>query len=199
VIRDLRDTLVSLYFSWKISHFFHLPWQHRCRQLLNSVNKEQGLLYFIGQREISRFDGNLDSPFLKTNYELANRLDNAALIIWMSKILDYIVNIQLSWLNDDALLIKYEDLITDEFMLFEQIIDYCQISVTRKRLHEIVRYNTFEAVTGRKAGQEDIRAHQRKGIVGDWRNHFSGRVKEAFKERFGEVLIKTRYECDLNW
>jgi lipopolysaccharide transport system ATP-binding protein len=199
VIRDLRDTLVSLYFSWKISHFFHLPWQHRCRQILNSANKEQGLLYFIGQGEISRFDGDVAPLFLKTQYELANRLDDMALTIWMSEMLDYIVNIQTSWLSSGALFIKYEDLIADEFAIFEQIIDYCQISVDRERLHEIIRYNTFETVTGRQRGQEDVTAHQRKGIVGDWRNHFSDRVKEAFKERLGEVLIKTKYECDLNW
>ena len=74
-----------------------------------------------------------------------------------------------------------------------------RIDVDSQRLHEIVAYNSFEAVTGRKRGQEDVTAHQRKGIVGDWCNHFSNRVKDEFKKRFGEVLITTGYEPDLNW
>ncbi len=63
----------------------------------------------------------------------------------------------------------------------------------------MVKYNTFEVVTGRKQGEEDITAHQRKGIVGDWKNYFSDRVKDEFKKRFGDVLIQTGYEQDLNW
>jgi len=54
-------------------------------------------------------------------------------------------------------------------------------------------------LTGRRPGQEDIHAHQRKGIAGDWRNHFTTRVKEVFKQRYGHVLIATGYEPDLNW
>ena len=42
-------------------------------------------------------------------------------------------------------------------------------------------------------------AHQRKGIAGDWRNHFSDELKGDFKERWGDLLIATGYERDLDW
>ena len=164
VIRDLRDTLVSRYFSWKISHPVISDSVSRNRTILNRLNKEAGFLHLME-----------DERFMLT------------------------VDIQMSWIKDDALLIKYEELVDDEYAVFERIIDYCRIDVNRQRLHEIIKYNTFEAVTGRKRGQEDVNAHQRKGIVGDWRNHFSDRIKERFKQQFGDVLIKTGYENYLLW
>ena len=58
----------------------------------------------------------------------------------------------------------------------------------------------FESLTGgRSRGQEDVESHERKGVAGDWRNHFTGRITSAFERRFGELLIATRYEKDLHW
>ena len=42
-------------------------------------------------------------------------------------------------------------------------------------------------------------AHQRKAVAGDWRNHFTPAVKEAFKERAGHILVAAGYESDLDW
>ena len=39
----------------------------------------------------------------------------------------------------------------------------------------------------------------RKGIVGGWREEFTPRVKEAFKERAGDWLIRLGYEQDNDW
>lgn len=39
----------------------------------------------------------------------------------------------------------------------------------------------------------------RKGVSGDWRNHFSPKVKEAFKETAGQLLIELGYEDSLDW
>ena len=199
VIRDLRDTLVSLYFSWKISHAFHFPWQFKSRELLNNMETEQGLESWIGEGERSVYNGLLNPPFLKKHYERMNHSGNKDIMTFLKNILDYIADIQISWINGDSLLIRYEDLIADEISSFEKIVDHCQIPVSRERLHEIIKYNRFETVTGRCRGEEDILAHQRKGISGDWRNYFSASVKSKFKKRFGDVLIQTGYESDLDW
>ena len=164
VIRDLRDVLISLYFSLKISHPLQIEKHRKRRQFLQGVSEACGLIYL------------------------------------MDEVLDWHKEFQLSWLNDENLLfLKYENLLAREYAIFGQIMKYCQIDVDWQYLHKIVAYNSFEAITGRKRGQEDVRAHQRKGIVGDWRNHFSKQVKDEFKKRFGEVLIKTGYENDLMW
>ncbi|MEW6113609.1 MAG: sulfotransferase domain-containing protein [Thermodesulfobacteriota bacterium] len=39
----------------------------------------------------------------------------------------------------------------------------------------------------------------RKGVIGDWRNHFTPEHVKRFKEGCGEFLIQLGYEKDLNW
>jgi hypothetical protein len=54
-------------------------------------------------------------------------------------------------------------------------------------LRGVVANNRFENLTGgRKAGEEDIFAHERKGVSGDWRNHFTARLSARFDELYGK-------------
>ena len=39
----------------------------------------------------------------------------------------------------------------------------------------------------------------RKGIVGDWKNHFTPASRAMFDEFAGEQLIKLGYETDNSW
>jgi hypothetical protein len=39
----------------------------------------------------------------------------------------------------------------------------------------------------------------RKGVIGDWRNHFTEEHKSIFKELAGQQLIELGYERDLKW
>jgi len=39
----------------------------------------------------------------------------------------------------------------------------------------------------------------RKGMIGDWRNHFTEQHKEAFKNLAGTELVELGYERDQNW
>ncbi len=164
VIRDLRDTLVSLYFSTKYSHELSPSVMVERRSKLNALSEEEGLIYALDAM-----------------------LYAAALI-------------QSSWLGaSDVLHLKYEDALGNEYAFFEKLLDYCQVQFDPERLAFIVRHNVFEAATGRKRGEEDVLAHLRKGIAGDWRNHFTDRVKSEFKRRYGQVLIDTGYEQGLDW
>lgn len=164
VIRDLRDTLISLYFSTKKSHEIVVDRLVRLRDKMNMESEENGLLYL------------------------------------MHKVLPVSGRIQASWIGaPDALVLRYEDILDHEFAFFERLVDYCQINVSRERLQDIVRYNVFEAAAGRKRGVEDLNAHLRKGVAGDWRNYFTDRVKIEFKKQYGKLLIDTGYEKDLDW
>ena len=163
VIRDLRDTLISLYFSLKHSHPILNEGMTKTRVNLNQISEEEGLLYLMS-REINHYH-------------------------WL----------QLSWVKDDSLLIRYENLIAGEVAGFRRITDYCGINIDEENLRQIIERNSFQARAGRPPGNEDITSHYRKGVAGDWRNHFSDRITEEFKARFGMTLIRTGYEKDLNW
>ncbi len=91
-------------------------------------------------------------------------------------------------------------ILNDVKTLERVLIDECKLPVTRERLREVVLANRFEALTlGRLPGQEDLNSHERKGVSGDWRNHFTPRVTEAFKDRYADLLIATGYEHNHDW
>ena len=109
--------------------------------------------------------------------------------------------IQMSWLEAGEPLIRYESLLEDDVGILERVLlDEGGLPVPRERFREVVRATRFERSTkGRRPGQEDIASHMRKGIAGDWRNHFTDRLKQAFKTRYGDLLVATGYESNLDW
>ena len=118
----------------------------------------------------------------------------------MMHLLNYTRDIQQTWLMDpQAILIHFEALLADPHTVFRNIMNHSGISVERHHLKQIIKRHDFETVTGRKPGQEDLTAQLRKGIAGDWRNHFTTPIKDAFKQQFGNILIETGYENDLDW
>jgi lipopolysaccharide transport system ATP-binding protein len=164
IIRDLRDTLVSLYFSVKASHYLpdDMGW---VRAALCERDQEAGLLHTL----------DLHLPKCAA--------------------------IQASWLRAGEPLLRYEDLLDNDLTILQRVLlVHCELRVPLQRFQEVVQACRFESITGgRPRGQEDITAHERKGICGDWRNYFTERVSAAFKERYGALLIATGYEADFDW
>jgi hypothetical protein len=165
VVRDLRDTLVSGYFSMKISHPVIEAGLAQLRSILESTGFEEGMIYMMDE--------------------------------WLIES----ARIQVSWLESGERLIRYEDLLEHDTEILERVlIDQCGLPASRERLREAVEGNRFQTLTrGRPPGQEDVTAHERKGIAGDWRNHFTPTLKKAFKARYGGLLVAVGYEKDLSW
>jgi len=167
VIRDLRDTLISLYFSLKVSHKVLYERMADTRRMLEEEENETAFINLIHK-----------------NLKRSARIQNS----WLS-----------AWQTGEVLLVKYEDLVVDEQKGFLRIAEHCELDVPAAALHEIVLHNSFTSISGRKPGEEDVTSHYRKGVIGDWKNHFTDRIKTEFKEQFGQLLITTGYEKDLNW
>jgi len=164
VIRDLRDTLISAYFSSKISHPIADAASARLRRVLQSASFDDGMIYMMDE--------------------------------WLPGC----ARIQLSWLESGEPLIRYRDLLERDVDILERVlVDECRLPVDRHRFRNAVLANRFEELARRPRGQEDITAHERKGVAGDWKNHFNDRLKRAFKARYGGLLIATGFEPDLNW
>ena len=163
IIRDLRDTLISWYFSLKVSHGVGVGNVAAFREQLNALNFEEGLKYLIC--------GNLVG----------------------------IAKIQTSWITSTEPIIRYEDMLADEQGVYKKIFSHCGFAFSDSDREKIVQKHSFEQKSGRKRGQEDIKSHYRKAMVGDWKNHFSDPIKDLFKERFGQVLIDTGYESNFDW
>ncbi len=165
IIRDLRDTLVSLYFSIKISHPVPDGGFGRDRAVLGELPQEAGLLHV-----------------------LRTGLPQSAAI-------------QASWVKSGEPLLRYEALLGNDLgLLADVLLRECQLEVPLDRFIEVVLANRFERITGgRPRGEEDVTAHERKGVQGDWRRYFTEPVRRAFKDEFGDLLVATGYEADLDW
>ena len=55
--------------------------------------------------------------------------------------------------------------------------------------------NSFATLAnGRQPGMENVNSHFRKGVPGDWRNHFSRRVAGKFREGTGDLVWRLGYD-----
>ena len=165
VVRDLRDTLVSWYYSSRFSHTILEERMAERRRRLNERNEEEGMLLLL------------------------------------EEVLPRSADIQRSWFEAGEELVRYEDLLDDDLGILEELLlRRCELRVSRERFREVVLANRFERITGgRRLGEQDTSAHERQGAPGDWKNHFTPRVKRQFKEQYGDLLIATGYARDLDW
>jgi hypothetical protein len=73
-------------------------------------------------------------------------------------------------------------------------------TVPVERLLGVVWEHDFEKKSGgRRAGEEDVRSHFRKGQAGDWRRYFEPIHRRRFHERYTPLLRKYGYEVDDRW
>lgn len=145
----------------------------------------------------------VDHPIILERRSKLNELSLEQGLIWLieNPIVGKAAAIQRSWLQSEQRLVRYEDLIErDEEILEHVLLRHCGIPVDRWRLREIIHAHRFERLTGgRMRGTEDVSSHERKGIAGDWKNHFTDRVKQLFKKQFGNLVLEAGYENDPDW
>lgn len=177
VYRDPRDIVISAYFSHLHSHpTKSWPELAAHREHLKRVSQDEGLFMEINF---------LDSVF-------------RALREW---------NFQ----QDRVMEVRMEDLITNPCGVILNVCGYLGVisgSITREAdgrltsddVLSVVHEHRFSVQSaGRKAGEEDVSSHFRKGVAGDWRNYFTPDHILAFKEQHNDLLIRMGYESGLNW
>ena len=174
VLRDGRDVMVSYYYhALFINDRYNQASVEKARRKLrfkNYNNIKENLSYFI------------EYIFNEGKYKFT----------WS----DFIN----SWYHRDVALIRYENLLkfpVDE--LAQAIRKVCQDDPDKIRLGEIVEKYSFKNQSNRIPGQEDKHSFLRKGIAGDWKNHFDRRACKVFYKYAGEQLIKAGYEKDNEW
>lgn len=114
-----------------------------------------------------------------------------------------------SWLQDRdrcaLLLIRYEDLLCQPEAELEKMSRFAGLPCEGERLRWAVSSSTFEAM--RKTEREKGRAFRptqefdfvRKGIVGDWQNHFDSAHKRVFKSYANQTLLRFGYVDGEDW
>ena len=98
-----------------------------------------------------------------------------------------------------GLMVRYEDMLGDVYAVMRRVFDHFGVALDDERVRVICEKHAFKKATGRAPGEGDPKSFNRKGIAGDWENHFSPEQKAAFKEQAGERLVELGYASDLDW
>lgn len=203
MIRDPRDVVVSGYFSHLKTHPTHAwPELEVHRQRLQSQNKEEGLLAEIEfSAPFLQHMGNWDysTPHVcELKYEEVFQ-DPYRHVVEAFEFLGLISDPQGSyWRHARATARSVFRLATARGFGLEHSLRGA--SLPRAEILDITYANRFEAKRGgKKAGSEDRSRHFRKGIAGDWKNHFTPVHKQVFKERYGDLVVRLGYETDNDW
>lgn len=94
--------------------------------------------------------------------------------------------------NDiNHVLIKYEDMIQNGVQTVRDFLIKCRYDC--QEIEEVFKKHSFRKLTGRFPGEENVMNHNRKGIVGDWRNYFTEYQNRAFCKKFGHILNAIGY------
>lgn len=95
---------------------------------------------------------------------------------------------------------RYEDMLSDAAGVMTQIARHFGLDDSPETVGAIVERNSFKSLSkGRAAGQESGQSFFRKGVSGDWRNHFTPELREQYKAVIGGFLIDYGYETDMTW
>ena len=102
--------------------------------------------------------------------------------------------------KSEAVHVKYEDFRRDCAGQLQKLV--CTLinkTLDNEKAEKIEKNFSFEKQSGRTPGQENSNSFMRKGIVGDWKSHFSLESKEMFAHYAGDTLISLGYEKDKSW
>lgn len=73
-------------------------------------------------------------------------------------------------------------------------------TIPGERVMAVAYDNRFQKFSkGRAKGKVDDKSHYRKGVGGDWINHFTPEHVAAFKERWPGLVSRLGYEADESW
>ena len=96
---------------------------------------------------------------------------------------------------------RYEDLLSQPFVEMSNLWNFLGVKSIDPALDQTLRdemsSNPDEEWQSKR--NEDIASFLPKGQAGNWRRLFTEKDKAVFKEVAGEMLIRWKYERDLNW
>lgn len=183
--RDGRDVMVSSYY-------------HRLRIARHSDRPARA---YVGRTYEKLFGTNYDPEDIVRHlprfieYEFANPGRGSALN-WRDHVDDWVQPGR----EDRIAFLSYEELSRDcATTLAGAIRQITGEEPDPWRVETAVEKFSMGRHAGRQPGEADATKHIRKGVVGDWQNHFSREAAEVFDQLAGETLVRLGYEDDRGW
>ncbi len=105
-----------------------------------------------------------------------------------------------SWQDREAAYVRYEELLVDAVGALGRVLRRHDVDVpARPEIEAVVERFSFTRQSGRTAGTTDAKSFLRKGVAGDWKNHFSDEAREVFNHYAGSQLVSLGYESTRAW
>ncbi len=166
--RDPRDQLISFYYFYtEIERKGDNEWG----QLLRRFDKEQAINVLI----TTFLAGGIATPF--------------RLASWINGWLEFARR------GIPVLFMSFENLVYNKHDSISCIADFLGFDLSDKMIKEIILATSFNkssrTISSKGKSDTDIK---RKGIVGDWRNHFTQSNRDTFNSVAGEFLVQLGYE-----
>lgn len=99
--------------------------------------------------------------------------------------------------------LDFEAMKTDVPASLRQLLEFTGIPASPAAQNALCQKHSFEQITGRDRGENGhtLRGQflYRKGISGDWANHFDGQTARLFQRRFGRYLRAWGHEHTGQW
>jgi len=188
VYRDGRDVMVSLFNH----HMRQITTQRHPRGAAKTLDRYRRLFgpSFDPARAMAE-----PRPYLATFVEAEFDEPAQGKRSWSAHVRDW-----LGEPHENVTPVSYEALKLNTVAAFSDLMKGVTGEPPDARLVELaVARHDFALSSGRRPGDMDPTNPLRKGIVGDWRNHFTRDAAAAFHEHAGHELVTLGYEPDGSW
>ncbi len=204
LIRDPRDIVVSAYYSHLYSHpVDNYDELKKEREILQKMSKDEGLIQEM------EFNQTVFEDMEKWNYNQDHVMeikledlsrDPYGSFVDIFRFLGIVSESRPTYQERWNHLLAITSRTTQKKLFSNPIIDISLKKIPYEIALGIIYENRFQKKTkGRTIGEEDVKSHYRKGVAGDWKNHFNEDHINFFKDKYGQLLITLGYEKDENW
>lgn len=88
----------------------------------------------------------------------------------------------------------YEELVADPLARTGELLEFLGMEASDQEALQCVENASFKMLSGgREPGEADERSFYRKGVVGDWKNHFDPALSSRFEQIAGDALRELGY------
>ncbi|WP_161958372.1 sulfotransferase domain-containing protein [Ornithinimicrobium cavernae] len=182
--RDGRDVMVSLY------HYQH-------RSITHPRHPRQAARLRARFRHL--FGVNYDPLDVRKNLPLFIEAESVEPTAFRGATWSEHVHSWCSSAHGNVVVTAYESLLAQPVQEFAKVLEFLtDEAVDKRRLRISLDRYSFDR-TGRQRGEEDLDSFMRKGVAGDWRQHFDRCAGETFSYYHGETLMQFGYESDPRW